>query len=519
MRLCTLSGQAAKSSLRTASRRAVMVRWSSGIACVLLAGCSASAGSGGGDPPVQVTVDEPEVEVPPPPPVATTPPTVDAPPIVDLGGDEVDPPAPRPEGLTFTQPTCSGGATTTISGTVHVPSGNMPLYNAMVYVPRLPLEPMPQGASCGCSVSGEPIVATITDADGRFVLENAPVGSDIPLVIQLGKWRREFNLGTVDSCTEHAVPEDTLRLPSNQTQGDMPKIAVSTGALDALECLLRKLGIDDSEFTNPELGGHVNLLEGYGGADRYSEELGGLPFWRSERVWDDVDRLKEYDVVLLSCDGARDYTDNKSPAAMQAMYDYANEGGRIFASHFHSVWFQRGPGDFPELANFLGPAEDNAFDAIDDVTADVVTAFPKGEALDAWLTTVEAMDAQGRVALHSPNNTIGADIADYAQAWIVTEDPSSVQYISANTPLGAPEAEQCGRVVLSDIHVSGGLQVDSSTRPPTLLGDVSVNDYPFPTGCVTTDLTPQEKVLAFMLFDISACVIPDSETPTFPSIR
>jgi hypothetical protein len=504
MRLCTLS------------EHAVKARWSS-IACALLAGCSASSG-GGGEPPVQVMIDEPEIDAPPPP-VGTTPPAFATPPVVDLGGDEVDPPAPRPGSLSFTQPTCSGGASTTISGTVYVPSGNMPLYNAMVYVPRLPLEPMPQGASCGCSVSGEPIVATVTDAEGRFVLENAPVGSDIPLVIQVGKWRREFNLGTVDSCTEHAVPEDTLRLPSNQTQGDMPMIAVSTGALDALECLLRKLGIDDSEFTNPELGGRVNLLQGYGGADRYSEELGGWSFWASEDVWDDVDRLKQYDVVLLSCDGARNYTDNKSPAAMQAMYDYANQGGRIFASHFHSVWFQSGPGEFPELANFLGAADDNAFDDIDDVAAQVVTAFPKGEALDAWLTTVDAMDATGRVALHSPNNTIGSDVADYAQPWIVTENPASVQYISANTPLGAPEAEQCGRVVLSDIHVSGGLEVDTSTRPPTLLGDVSVNDYPFPTGCVTTEMTPQEKVLAFMLFDISACVIPDSEAPTFPSIR
>lgn len=522
MRLWTLSEQVA--SERRLNRRGLgAAHWLSSIglnvvSCMLLASCSAGSG-GSTEAPVTVEVDETDDGEMMPPPVDTTPPPVAAPPVVDLGGSDVTPPPPSPEGISFTQPACSGGATTTISGTVYVPSGKMPLYNAMVYVPRLPLEPMPQGASCGCSVSGEPIVAGITDANGRFVLENAPVGSDIPLVIQVGKWRRVFNIGTVDSCTEHAVPEGTLALPSNQTQGDMPMIAVSTGALDALECLLRKLGIEDTEFTNPDLGGRVNLLQGYGGADRFSDDLGGLSFWASEDVWSNVDRLKQYDVVLLSCDGARDYTENKSPAALQAMYDYANEGGRIFASHFHSVWFQRGPGEFPQLATFLGASDDNAFDDIEDVDANVVTAFPKGEALDTWLGSVDGTDAAGRVALHSPNNTIGADISEYAQPWIVTENPSSVQYISANTPLGAAEADQCGRVVLSDIHVSGGLEVDNSTRPPTLLGDVSVDDYPFPTGCVTTDLTPQEKVLAFMLFDISACVIPDSVAPTFPSIR
>jgi hypothetical protein len=156
---------------------------------------------------------------------------------------------------------------------------------------------------------------------------------------------------------------------------------------------------------------------------------------------------------------------------------------------------------------------------LDDVAAEVVTDFPKGQALGDWLNTVGGSDVLGQVDLHLPNNTIGDDIADYAQRWIVTESPDTVQYISANTPLGAPEADQCGRVVLSDIHVSGGIQVDATTRPPTLLGDASVNDYPFPTGCVTKEMSPQEKVLAFMLFDISACVIPDSAVPTFPPIR
>ena len=104
---------------------------------------------------------------------------------------------------------------------------------------------------------------------------NAPSGTNIPLVIQIGKWRRKIILPTVTKCQDNAFNDpNTVRLPRNMNDrgtgdaaGDvhMPQIALSTGHSDALDCLLRKIGIADSEFT-PDSGGgpgaHVRRRRG-----------------------------------------------------------------------------------------------------------------------------------------------------------------------------------------------------------------------------------------------------------------
>jgi hypothetical protein len=431
---------------------------------------------------------------------------------VPVGTETPERPVLRRRGLIDKQVTCDGDATTTVSGTVYIPSGQLPLYNVMVYVPETELAPLPQGVSCSCEISGEPIVSTLTDSSGHFVLENVPVGADIPVVIQVGDWRREINIGTVEACVDTPVPDRTLTLPKNQSEGELPRIAVATGRLDALECLVRKLGVSESEFTNPRDGGRVQLYEGLDGTRRYGDSLnGGEVFPPAEALWDDVEALKAYDIVLLSCEGdappapGEPLSDvpNKSEAAMQAMFDYANLGGRIFASHYHSIWFQRGPAPFPQIATFTD-ASDSEYN---DITAQVVTGFPKGDAMQQWIqSTGTAPD--GQIEIHGGAHTILAENTDFAQRWLETSDPPSVQYISANTPLGASDADQCGRVVLSDLHVSPGFPD----------GDYSDQLTEFPEGCITNALSPQEAVLAFMLFDLSACIVPDNQAPVAPPI-
>ena len=395
-----------------------------------------------------------------------------------------------------TQPACPGGVVTTLSGKVYDPAGKVPLYNVDVYVPNAALTPYTDGPSCdtcATNLSGAPLVKTKTDAAGNFKLGDSiadvPAGANIPLVIQVGKWRREVTIANVPACADMPLTDTNMtRLPRNQSEGHLPKIALTTGGADALECLLRKIGISDSEFTTPAGAGRVNFYAGIDGTDQFNAALGGEAFMSVAPWWDDVNNLRKYDMILHSCDGTEN-PNNKSQAARDALKAYADGGGRVFASHWHNYWFEHGPAPWPMIANFSHQA-----DLAIPFTATIDTSFQRGEALADWLVNVGGSTTRGQLVIRGAQHTINT--VGTGRRWIYSANPQSVQYLDANTPIGSQSA--CGRVVLSDIHVStGGGAADE---------DDSDADLSFPDGCKTTDLSPQEKTLEFMIFDLSSCI-------------
>jgi hypothetical protein len=403
-------------------------------------------------------------------------------------------PRGRCEGLCQRQVTCPAGGNTVVTGTVVAPTPPRfgtpdPIYNAVVYVPNGPVEPFQPGVKCeSCATaSGNPLVSTVTTFDGKFRLENVPAGDNVPVVIQLGRWRRQIVIPRVEPCATTTLTLEQTRLPRNKSEGDIPLMALSTGRVDLLECVLRKIGIDDAEFTLPTGNGRVQIYRGNGA------QIAGNP---GESVLTaSQDTLNKYDMVLFACWGA---PIAKTATDQARLVQYANSGGRAFITHYNYTWLASNPA-------WQGTAayQPNQRPWPDDpLTANIDQSFPKGMAFAQWLQLVGAQSGPGQISIGAPRRD-ASGVVPPTQRWIYSSTPQTVQHLTFNTPVGAAPANQCGRVLFSDFHVNDAELDDDET-------------IIFPSECGRDrPLTPQEKVLEFMLFDLASCVAP-GETPTPP---
>jgi hypothetical protein len=253
-----------------------------------------------------------------------------------------------------------GAKATQITGRVFDPAGYNPIYNAVVYVPNAPLTAFVEGATCDACVagSGSPIVTATTDATGAFTLQGVPNGTNVPLVIQIGKWRRKYIVPTVTKCVTNALPtanatqpqRDTLptRLPRTNHEFSLddhiPQMAIATGSADPFECLLSKMGIASSEFTAPTAvpAGRVHYYRSNG-----VNLSTGAP--AASTLWSSTATMNKYDIIFLPCEGQEI---DKGSAAYSNAISYANGGGRLFTTHYSYVWMQLAPSPFNTVATW-----------------------------------------------------------------------------------------------------------------------------------------------------------------------
>jgi hypothetical protein len=432
-----------------------------------------------------------------------------------------------PRGCVGLQCDVPGGCTTSITGTVYDPAGLNPLYDAVVFIPidaSGPLSPIRSGTnSCNtCEVSiGDYVVATNSLSDGTFKLTGVPAGENIPIVVQVGKWRRMATIPQVVACANTALPGASMtRLPAKRSEGNIPQMALVTGGQDNLGCFLAGAGLDPSEYSAPHAGGRLDIYQGLpsgaGGAPGLSSGTAGdCTSDNASCVWNSTTNLEAYDIVLFACEGdtfdpaeSSNPVTNKTTMSKAALHAWLDEGGKVFATHYQYTWFKNGPSDFQGVADWLGGSGggDTGLYSID-------TTFPKGMVLGEWLGMLSALSNQGQIGLMQVGESVGA-VNPPTQRWIYnpaadvqTGLSNNTKYMSFLTPIGGvPDASMtgdagpsyCGKAVFSDLHAGGS--------PAGAI----------PKACPGPPLSAPLKALEFLFFDLSACVSNDGVRPPPP---
>jgi hypothetical protein len=361
-------------------------------------------------------------------------------------------------------------------------------------------------------------------------------GKGIPLVIQVGKWRKQLVIPSVSSCATNDL--DTvfnagtgtarqLRLPAKSSEGDMPLIAFTSGC-DPAECFLRHIGIDDTEFVAPGApnpgpwpqttagAGHVHFYTAQDDQNgpNGSAVTGGNTPAQTYQWWTDSKNLLAYDIIFNACECN---PNDRGAASYGAMDVFLKGGGRLFTTHYYGNWFipTTGTADLQSVAlwasiqpngwNSNEPASES--DAVDQT-------FPKGQAYAQWLQDNNISSSLGNITLADLRDDILAPkpagcttgTSCLSTRWIYNPGNQHPRYLSFNTPVGTPVAQQCGRAVYSDVHLSG---VSDDSTFPAECSDPSIDNPP--------GHSINEKALEFLFFDLSSCVQNDSEPPPPPN--
>jgi hypothetical protein len=306
----------------------------------------------------------------------------------------------------------------------------------------------------------------------------------------------------VTACTTTTVPPAQTTLPRNHMQGDMPKMAIATGQLDPFECLLLKLGIDAGEIQPTGSGTRIELFTA---ANQPGTTMPGAQ--SAAAITTDLGKLMAYDIVILPCEGAE-----YAQKGTDKLVSYLDAGGRVFATHYSYDWLSYAGSPFNAIekspVNGLWDKNQLDFGSLlgSMTTASLVTTFPKGMAFAQWLQHVGVAGAPMSIAIADIRHDIDGVDPNLAQAWAtdtMSDGKAGVAHLTFDTPINPPvtidnKPMYCGRVVYSDFHVAQ-MEADRGVA--------------FPGACHSGALTDQEKALAFMLFDLSSCVQPDSQPP------
>ena len=248
-------------------------------------------------------------------------------------------------------------------------------------------------------------------------------------------------------------------------------------------------GVVDALLPFPDVVVKFSMVQPKGGGERLFEHI--IP-----RVSDVAARVKDaIEYGLDRSEGRQSFAHDGIPFCLLPGHEDRYDD-RSFATDLSYSWYKDGPSPLPSTAPWGTWGGGMPWP----LPATVDQSFPKGKALAQWLKNIGATPTLGSIDLNETYHITDA-VNSPTLRWLYSTSPTSVQTLSFNTPIGTPPASQCGRAVYSNFHIAGGQSGGGTT---------------FPAECDSAPLTPQEKVMEFLLFDLASCVQDDTMPPIPP---
>jgi hypothetical protein len=321
----------------------------------------------------------------------------------------------------------------------------------------------------------------------------------------MGRFRRQSTIN-VTACQANVAPPGSVTLPGKSASNDdIPKIAVATGTRDQLDVVLTAMGLDskvgfdcfEGRVKNSSLS---TLMTPCG-------QRGNLTY--VEDLLADETKLESYNLVFLSCVPGKfkSLTATQQMTITNNLKTWTQKGGRLFVTdNSYDYLAQAFPMDVT-FANGGDATVDNANVGVGGTTSAPASYAGKinDPTLAAWLAIVGAVTSgsttltltgylnKWSVVASVPMSTV--DVVDATNAEAYPSTTSSTPGAAATYPqsikfdVNDAGGNACGRAIYTSYHT---LDATTSGVDPNIM------------------LSPQERILEYLMFEAGACVGPVS---------
>ena len=408
------------------------------------------------------------------------------------GGSFENPWVNQDYGNVPTAPSCPGQASI-IQGTVFAPNGTDPVPGATVFVPAKTPELFPPAVKCeACASLGSSnnYWTTITKWNGSFVLTGVCPGTR-SLIFQNGRFRRLITV-KVGAKTTIKIPNHQSRLPRRNREFNVsdaiPKIAVATGDYDKMECVLRKMGLQDGTY---DLFEGAKLLKSFPARPSFASLVNNLS------------KMKTYNIIFINCTDNTHEVQLKNSNVINNLQKYVQAGGRLYVTDWSYDWIEQVSGfapfiDFEPGVSGSTPEPVNA--AALGADGLKVQASIKDSRMAQWLTLFAGSINNGKSLIEHflVDWVVMNKLHKEAKLWV----EGTVRFKSGQTvhrPLTVTfNFKNCGKILFSSYHTEGR---DAELKAYPLPAK------PFPQYC-GSHFSPQDRILEYLIFDIANCIKP-----------